>query len=470
MNQNFRIIDVCVAEITRDHDTFLGCKVSNSSKPDTFALEKQVDAPRGYIVHEKKVNDVELKGMAENQGRYLLLPYKGVSTLTHLLGKEKREALSHLQHLVRAVKTLYDATGTIPRMHTNSVFFLPAGEVVFLAHDTLERFRSCHRETERLSVFDLYNDHQRSDVSNFSFSFAAYLYQVLTGSAPFTGESIGRVQHRIAKGRFIPLKFVVPHINRNLASTIDQCLSGKQIDPGDWDRLLSDLETAGCEEEIAEEERLQLLAKGENLRQKTLTVEKWESFFRKYRFSLAVAGMILIFLGSFAYSIISKALEPPVTVGMQPEEVVQLFYDSMNSFDHFSMEDTITKEAGRGYINEAVNVYAFAKMRQAYEPGTTPFVDVQEWVDAGRPLLPAGSSVYGIANLHILPESETSFLCTYEKWTDNESDTDGTSQVEPYRGERITERLFLEFRNDAWIITGVEPVSRIPLTAAIEQD
>ena len=189
-----------------------------------------------------------------------------------------------------------------------------------------------------------------------------------------------------------------------------------------------------------------------------------DGFFRKNRFTLIVAGILAIIAGSITFSMVSKALEPPITVGMTAREVVELFYKSMNTFDHFSMEDTITKQAGKDYINEAVNLYAFSKMRQSYDVGQTPFVDVQEWVDAGRPVLPLGKSVYGIANLSITEESPNVYIADYEKWVEDDIDEGNGNVTIHYTGVRRKDRCTLEMQKNAWIITKLERLSETDIS------
>ncbi len=151
---------------------------------------------------------------------------------------------------------------------------------------------------------------------------------------------------------------------------------------------------------------------------------------------------------------ITKALTPPVTVGMSPIEVVELYFTSINNFDHMTLEDTVTKEAGGRIVTEVTNLYVMARVRERYE-GINPFVNAQQWLDAGKPPLDSTKPVYGVANINIQKEGHAEFIVEYEKWAPvNMNDPDPSAPLE-YEGIRYKRRFILEERRNAWIISEI---------------
>ena len=463
MKQQINELDTCIVQIMRDGESYLGCKISNSSRPDSFAVEKKEAQVSGYCFDGNKLIEWESVGSAEQNGRYSLFPYENVQTLDQFLKQNMKSAAKKLVMLNDAAEALYGNNGIIPNFQLNSVLFTE-NKVFFLSNNTLERFRSCHRDSQRLQLFDEFYNPDLDMLSNFSFFIASVLYKMFSKTAPFSGNTIGEVRHAILKTRFIPAKLQMPDMRQELADAIDKCLAGETLTFDEWRRILNDIAKNGWQEDTSDEQREMLTAKKNKLSKRLDSFEKWERFFRKYRFTLLVAGIIATFAGSFVYSMISKALEPPVTVGKTPRQVVEMFYESMNSFDHFTMEDTITKKAGKDYINEAVNLYALTKMRQTYEQGQSPFIDVQKWVDAGRPLLPLGKSVYGLANIKITKETENVFICEYEKWVENDTEETSKPNSVRYIGVKKIDRCTLEMQKNAWIITKIETLSEKPIS------
>jgi hypothetical protein len=156
-----------------------------------------------------------------------------------------------------------------------------------------------------------------------------------------------------------------------------------------------------------------------------------------------VVGAVAVLAGSLAYSVLSNALKPPVTVGMEPREVVELFYNSITELDHDAIEDCVTDGAGKDVVTEATNLFVISRMRLGQE-GTTGFVPAQQWKDADTPDLEPQYHVYGIADLAIERVGTAEFVATYEKWEQASEETrydvlPGSNSV----AYRRVDRLFL---------------------------
>jgi hypothetical protein len=171
-----------------------------------------------------------------------------------------------------------------------------------------------------------------------------------------------------------------------------------------------------------------------------------------------VTAAVLAVVGSIAGTMLKNALAAPLTEGLAPREVVELFYSGINTFDHAAMEDCVTGDAGKGYIREATNLFVISRMREGYER-TRPYIDVNEWILNGKPEIPQGKSLYGIAGLKISAEGETQFRVDFRRWTPVPSGADGSGEVS-YIVEEVTERVRLKEIKGVYRIYSIETLRR----------
>ena len=162
--------------------------------------------------------------------------------------------------------------------------------------------------------------------------------------------------------------------------------------------------------------------------------------------------------------IVGRALAPPVTRGLEPAEVVELFYESINTMDTEPMEDAVEGDAGRGLINETLHMFLESRMALANRGGSR-VVSAPEWDGLGR-LEDPPFRVYGVTDLEIHVEQrqpQPVFRARYYFWTPNLEDM--VSETEP-PGALVTERLWLRWNGKDWAIERLESIDREPIPAS----
>jgi hypothetical protein len=186
-------------------------------------------------------------------------------------------------------------------------------------------------------------------------------------------------------------------------------------------------------------------------------------FWRKNRTVVTVAAIAVLSLAAFISAPIKKALEPPLTMGMNPIEVVDAYYSCFESMDQELMSDCIDEDAGKPDLNEVMNFFVTSRVRQGYE-GKTGLLPAAEWVANGRPMPEAGMTVYGLSDIMITPMESNRFLVIYEKWVPgNPPDNADLNSIEPVypQGYKIQDTLLLEqMKKGNWKITDLKRTAK----------
>lgn len=171
-------------------------------------------------------------------------------------------------------------------------------------------------------------------------------------------------------------------------------------------------------------------------------------------------GVIALVL--FLSAPVKKAMEPPLTMGMSPREVVESYYEGFNTLNQEMMEDSIEKELGKSDITEVTNFFVTSRVRLGYE-GESGIVNADEWTRQGRPSLEAGKHLYGTTRLNIEEMGGARFRISYEKWLPGSSEEVDTppDAVIPPKGYEIIDLLTLEEqRKGNWLIVGLDRTVR----------
>ncbi|MDD3056898.1 MAG: hypothetical protein PHY87_06845 [Sphaerochaeta sp.] len=165
----------------------------------------------------------------------------------------------------------------------------------------------------------------------------------------------------------------------------------------------------------------------------------------------------------FTTSRIQLALTPPYTAGMSQVQVVEEYYAGQNSLDLQKMEASLAKGTKNPASMEVTNLFVTRQTRQAYE-GINSQVDPNRWIADGKPALVEGTFLYGVADLGVVQQDETTFTATGTLYTPYSYADEGEEQV-PTEGVpiylyRITQQFSVELGKRGWYeITGIEAVN-----------
>lgn len=185
----------------------------------------------------------------------------------------------------------------------------------------------------------------------------------------------------------------------------------------------------------------------------------------KHRTQVILAILLTLVGTYFAYDVLSSALRPPRTLGMPPEQVVNLFYSSVNSLDHQAMEDCVKGKAGKAYIDEVTQLYVVSRMRMSVE-FKSGMLDAESWYRKGRPPLQEGVTLYGIAELKIQREAGEEntpdvlrFLVQFHRWIPVPPSEGGLR----FRGFQMRERVIVQREGERWVIAEIQRLQAEPL-------
>lgn len=469
MKQTISILEPGILKVDREGIEYLGFKLSTSIKPDLAAVKGERSLAESHLVQEGVYRPWKAEGMLQYEGRYLIGPFLEGRSLMRALESSPKEALRALQSVDHALLNLKKQGVDLDQIDGAGIYLLDRGGVLFLPNSLSERLRNSLKPDYRFDQFETLNHPDLSGERNQCFALATAAYRAVSSLHPFFDPQDPpepeELHHRIRKARHVPLHLLNPKLDESQGEELSRAIAGEEDAPG-LSRMAEILKTLAESldrdtpgQAIEEERRLE----SERRNRKILRSRRREDFLRKYRVHIAVAALLLAVVGSVAGTIIGNLTEPPVTLGMEPRAVVELFYESINRFDHMTMEDCVTDGAGENYLREATNLFVISRMRQGYEQGRNPYIGVQEWIDAGRGPIPEEKSLYGIGNLEISARGDLEFLVSYEKWIPFSEDMPDNQSRMTYSGEQRMELVFLREEKGAFRIYRFELLEASPL-------
>lgn len=460
----------------KDGQTVLGIPIGSGKKE--FALTKMtaLRAQAGWLVDDEEVKSWTVDGFFESEGRVFLYGryYEGIF-LDEVLKAGPDQALYRLLNLTKALRILEQKGMPLEHLQTDSVFFLDSGEVLFLPPGIMKQTMQSRPLEYKLRVFEIISHPDLVEPKErIYYSIAVMLFKTITGEFPFKADTEEEVHHRIRHFRLTPPGLLVPRLKAEISEALMRRLdagSRKEEDRKleDWQSIINHWIKEGLYREIQESEARDL---GEQALQWTTGAEKnygrrvyWEKNWKTIAVSTAAAILILAAGGSF----LKRFLEPRATRGFSPYQVVQTFYQSINTMDHGLMDDCVTGRAGKGMINEVIHVFVLSRVSMGYE-GKSHINRADEWANQGKPPLYPPETVFGVANLtvrEIEAQPAPVFEVVYEKWAPSASEEPSQSQELPtepnYRGVLITERVFLREDKGDWVIYRIEQVRSEPM-------
>lgn len=443
--------------------TYLGFTVANANNTRAAKQFAERTQSEGWIVRDGGVSNWQSEGFVEHDGRiYLYGPYFPGRTVQEVLSQSKG-GVGYILQLARSFAVLKNQKVPLPPFQSNAILFLDDGGVLIFPPAVMERIRGSQTEPERIKTYELYNHPDLAGEAGLSFSIAVLVYRMLTGEHPFHATADEDIHHRMREMPVIEPRLVNPEIKPEVSQAVQESLkaeSEQRLALETWVERLEEWNRSGFTEQVSEDRKREILELGKKTRERAEKRFATRQYFRRNWRVLAVTGAVALLVGSLVFSILSNALAPPVTVGMEPREVVELYYTSITELDHDAIEDCVTDGAGKATVTEATNLYVLSRMRLGQE-GTTGFVPAQQWKDADQPDLEPQYHVYGIADLDIRKLDTAAFVATYEKWEQATEETrydvlPGSNSVAYERTERLYLRKLEKHEN--WAIYQIDRI------------
>ncbi len=447
---------------SRDDVRYLG--IQTHLRSNSFSLLKITGGKNvvGTVVHGGTVSDWPSTGFTEYNGQvYLYGPYRPGITAIEAFEKDPREALRFLKRLVDGYRTLEKNARPICHVHLESIVFLEDGGILFLPCEMVDVIRGHQSLENQLKYTEPYNHPDRSGLENAVFAIGVIAYKIVTGDLPYTGESEEEIHAKIHDNVLIEPHLKNFEVSDEVSRLFFEHLGSGGIALDDWRSYLENWAQHGFTQSRTESERAVLEEKSRKTIDSVMKSFKRRDYWRRNWVRVATITAVVALLLTIPGSIIHNRLQPRSTAGLEPHEVIEVFYTSMNDLDHMRMEDAVIGDAGKEEVRMVMNLFVMTRMRMSVEM-TTGFVDPQEWRDAGYPALPADQSVFGVAALEITREDalngELVYSARYEKWMpnyDEELEIDEV-QASPIVGYSRHDRLFMVQDKGDWVIQRID--------------
>ena len=462
-----------MVRIDREDGSFLGIPTGINKK--SFSITKLSDRKdaRGWYVHGNIIEEWPVDGFIESDETiYMIGSYREGKVLSDILRSPKEEKLTYIAQLADAFRIIDERGLDLFPIYTNGILFLDEGGVLFLPPKLFAKVKDHMPIPQQIRYYELYNHPELAGEKNIGFSFGVLSYLLLTGEYPFYSADEEELHTQIRERAILSPVMRRPELRPDISSIIMHALgkeNGKAPGISEWAALTHEWASGGTTRQLSEEERDSILSQAREREKKHEASFERRKFFRRRGVTIAVSAAIIAVVVFIGGSVLSNILKPRVTRGYSPEMIVQTFYESINAFDHMTMEDCVVDGAGKEYINEVMNLFVITRMRFSVE-GTNGLIDAQKWIDEGKPAIPEGQNIFGIAKLKIKERpsgnpDERSFTVKYEKWQPKispEVDTRQTGQL-PYEGFSRTENVYLRTDKGDWVIYRIETVSAEPI-------
>ena len=444
-----------------DGKQHLGIHIAHANNSHAAKQFKEDTKNQGLIIKDKEITDWDTQGLIEHDGEiYLYGPIFEGRTVDEALRSEPKNALSYVHQLVRSLVTIKERSQSLPRFQANGILFLDDGGLLFFPPALMQRIRATQIESDRLRTYERYNNPDLEGEQSLSFSLAVLCYRLFTGVDPFPADNEEDIHNRMREHQPAAPQLLVPEIKKGVSDDVSSSLdkgSEKSLTLEEWDYRLARWDKEGVRESIAEVDKDKLLESGRRFTQKAESSYRRKVFLRVHGRLIFFIGVIAVLFGSVGGSILRNALAPPVTAGMGPREVVELFYTSITDLEHMAMEDCVTDGAGKPEVTEATNLFVITRMRVGQE-GNTGYYPADRWVEAGKPELNPGYAVYGVAELEITAISEIEYTVEYLKYEQRTGDFD---DPESYVGgsvayQRMDRVLLRQDKKGYWVIYSLE--------------
>ena len=456
-----------IAEIEKEGRRYTGIFISRAKHTRELSSLVDLKKEHGWILHHDRFEPWTISGTAEIEGKvYFYGPYVEGKLLAHLLKDQSENRIRYISRLATVLERMRSASLPVDRLHTNGIIFSEQGKVFVFPPKIMESIKRLQGETTNLQVYGYYNHPLLEGERNNSFSLGVLSYLATTEDYPYSGETEIEVHEKMREFNVVPPHLKKIGIKEQVSLFIMRSLRDSYGTPPDlceWVEASAEWADQGIHEEISESLKATREEEGAKIGTSSTRSFNRKVFLHRNRGKIMISAIALAAAVWIISSIVSSALEPPVTLGMGPREVVELFYTSVNRFDSETLEQCLGRGVKAAEVREVLNLYVLSRVRMAYE-GTSGIMPAQEWLDQGRPELPEGTSVYGIANLTIKKINETTFTASYEKWVPQNSEQDPNTETTPIiSGTQNVDRLILENKGTHWVISAIERVKEKPI-------
>ncbi|HHU35940.1 MAG TPA: hypothetical protein GXZ47_01790 [Treponema sp.] len=292
-----------------------------------------------------------------------------------------------------------------------AIFRAKDNSVLILPGDTYRRSLASHGvtvERENRLEWVLPDNDQKSPEHGIAFLAGACAYRIVGGVSPFMNTTFWSVQEKVKEtedtflarlirsGYVLPLNLLQPKINSSLCKNIMNAITMAEpaavtsiFEFGESYSNLIDLQSLQTDTPQA------LLAKKTAFEQKQMRRLSQSTFVQKNTTKFLVIGIIAAFVIIFGGIFITDMASKPTTEGLEPQEVVNGFYEAVDLLDSNTLQAYSSKSAFKEYSGFLTSMYMTLRFRENYEGESkisTPIEIFEKKLDNTH-------IVYGITNL-----------------------------------------------------------------------
>ena len=390
------------------------------------------------ICKDEKIEHVRYESI-HNEGikRYVTFDKMELYSLEHLFTSHRKNALKIVRNIAIALEStkadfLNLETGVFPLYR---IFILGEDGAFLLSPDIGDVLSLLRTPDERISEVNALIRRDAEDNYRLIAEMGELLYYAATGDLPYISDDVRKYKYEefpLSKA----LDILGDSLDGKTEGFINLILHAKRQEMRDimgnrspaaalsW--FIKRSESLEWDLEEKTEEDKTLITESQEFKDfsaKAFSGAKRNTFFRKKGTIIVVSLIVAALAGSFLYEYISNLLEPPISAGLDQEEVIMSFYESQNDL---RVEDMMSAVKGADVLQEAevTNMYVTSRMRMAYEQ-INPVVDINDYKNAEDPVLLQGAVIYGVTDIN-LERVDDDTIIAHSKWYTPYSEKGGT--------------------------------------------
>ncbi|MCR5289356.1 MAG: hypothetical protein K6E51_05140 [Treponema sp.] len=246
--------------------------------------------------------------------------------------------------------------------------------LLFLPYNSFDTF--LHGSPDYFTLQAAYQHPYASGTQAINYTASTIAYQALSGELPYTNPDTYNTD--VMDSNCIPLIYRINGINNALSQAIQQGLAYK---PADQTLPLPLLQTElGIQKDgsIICYPRQKLLSDEVFLQQSAKACTKQKTrikrlrFFRTYKTKLITAAVIIAIVCIASHNYIQANKNRPSSIGLSPLQVVQAYYEGINTQNAELMQAMAQGNKANTYLSSVTTLFITGKIRQAYEGIASP--------------------------------------------------------------------------------------------------
>lgn len=412
---------------------------------------------------------ISWEGIAIIDGMQCLrLPSLALYSVWELAGKRRSETLSFVRELICLLKRL-DPTylalesGTIALWR---LYGIEGGGIFLLPPSLSSAIEACMPAEAREASFNAWVHYDLHKPYTLIDQMAQLLYLGASARIPLASAD-AREDHC----NILPLRMLGTNLEPHLVALIDDILHAKLIEQRDLTGNQRPQDALSwLEEQLSSASWPLAVTANPDANAVRAFEEKQHGrasrrrFWRKKGWLVATIAAIVLTVGYFTASRIKQVLTPPYTYGMTDQEIITEYYKAQSELDVQKLDASLAPRVKSPAELEVMNLFVNRQTRQAYENVNT-IVNVNEWLEKGKPAIGASQGLYGVTDIHITETAGNAYRVTSTIYTPFPYD-DADDAARPSDGEHTlafiymqTQDFTFETNKRGWrLITGITNV------------